>query len=248
MMQKLVRACMRPYGSALEVHRAPCLVLGVAVASFAVAVLVSPVAHAQTATDVAVAVDKTCAVMSGQRKPDSQTLQFLLLLDEDLADANPVAVALYRGVVHQCPKAYLAYEQRKRASNPFANSALVRGAPTQLTASGSGSANHSSPTVFPIRCRGNNGIASAQGTTLTVRFEKANHPATQGLLPGQCSWLDRGVRSNEPSRIEVLLGSAAQARNGVGQINAGGTWTFWVYNANTLLRATAVAKGTPAKP
>ncbi|MBV9717791.1 MAG: hypothetical protein JOZ77_00585 [Candidatus Eremiobacteraeota bacterium] len=221
---------------------------GVAAAILAATLCGARIAQAQTAADVAAAVDKTCAVMSGERKADSQTLQYLLLLDEDLADANPVAVALYRGVVHQCPKAYLSYEQRKRTSNPFANSGLVSGTQTALTSGASSSAGHSTPAVFAMRCRGHGGMASAQGLTLTVRFEKADHPAVQSLLPGQCSWLDRGVRPNEPSIISVPLGSAAEAQNGVAQINAGGTWTFWVYNANGSFRATEVAKGTPAKP
>jgi hypothetical protein len=213
---------------------------GLAISLFAV-FLDAEAARAQTAADMAAAVDKTCAVMSGQQKPDGQALQLLLLLDEDLADANPVAVALYRGVLHQCPKAYLAYEQRKRASNPFANSGLVSGASTSLTAT-------PRPSTFPMRCRADGNMASAQGPTLTVRFAKAAKPAAQGLQPGQCSWLDRGVRASEPSRIEVPLASAAQAKNGVTAINAGGMWTFWVYKANTVLRATAVAKGTPARP
>jgi hypothetical protein len=244
MLSKLMRAPARGAFSC-NANRGRFPVFVIVAASFAFALLCGKAAQAQTAADIATAVNKTCAVMSGQQKVDGQTLQLLLLLDEDLADPNPVALALYRGVLHQCPKAYLAYEQRKRANNPFANAPLVKGTPTSLTA-GSGSASPAS--VFPMRCRGNGTMASAQGTTLMVRFEKVNHPAAQGLSPGECSWLDRAVRPNEPSLIEVPLASAAQARNGVAQISAGGLWTFWVYNANTFLRATAVAKGTPAKP
>ncbi|MGB8908496.1 MAG: hypothetical protein WCC84_07075 [Candidatus Cybelea sp.] len=229
-------------------NRARFLTFGIVAASFALALPNAEVAQAQTPAGIAAAVDKTCAVMSGERKLDNQTLQLLLLLDEDLADPNPVSLALYRGVIHQCPKAYLAYEQRKRVNNPFANSGLVKSTPTALISSGSSSSSHASPSVFAMRCIGSGGMASAQGATLTVKFQKAEHPASQGLLPGQCSWLDRGVRPNEPSRIEAPLASAGQAQNGVAQINAGGTWTFWVYNTSAVLRATAVAKGTPAKP
>src|SRR5579863_7569948 len=118
MFDEFIRACARR-------PRA----LAIAAAWFAVALFDGRPTYAQTAADVATAVTKTCAVMSGQQKADSQALHLLLLLDEDLADANPVAVALYRGVVHQCPKAYLAYEQRLRRGNPFANSGLVKGTP-----------------------------------------------------------------------------------------------------------------------
>ena len=184
--------------------------------------------------------------MAGTQKPDSQALQYLLLIDEDMADANPVSTALYRGVLHQCPKAYLAYEQRKRASNPFANAPLTSGTQTSLT-SGASSTAAPAPAVYAMRCLANGTMASAQGSTLLVRFEKGSRPATESLQPGQCSWLDRGVNGNEPAEIAVPLASAAQAHNGVEQINAGGTWTFWVYNASTVLHATAVAKGTPTK-
>ena len=101
-------------------NRARFLTFGIVAASFALALPNAEVAQAQTPAGIAAAVDKTCAVMSGERKLDNQTLQLLLLLDEDLADPNPVSLALYRGVIHQCPKAYLAYEQRKRVNNPFA--------------------------------------------------------------------------------------------------------------------------------
>ncbi len=213
--------------------------LGPATLAFALGLLQTDAAHAQTSADVAAAVGNVCAVLSGQQKPDSRTLQYLLLMDEDLADANPVALGLYRGVVHQCPKAYLAYEQRKHASNPFANSSLTKSSPTQLTAT---------PKTFALNCRGGHGIASAQGATLIVTFAKAAHPATQGLLPGQCSWIDRAVGPKEPARIVVPLANAAQAGNGVAQINAGGLWTFQAYDTNGTLRATAVAKGAAAPP
>lgn len=191
-------------------------------------------ARAQTAADLSAAVGNVCAVLAGQQKADARTLQYLLLMDEDLADANPVALGLYRGVVHRCPKAYVAYEQRKRTSNPFANSGLTTGASTPRSAP---------PQTYALVCRGRRAMASARGATLTIAFAGARRPAAAGLLPGQCSWSDRGVRPSEPARIVVPLGSAAEARNGVVQINAGGLWTFRVYAAGGILRATVVAKG-----
>lgn len=225
-----------------------CVLFGCAVVAWlGLAAVGSHPARAQTAADIAAAAGKACAVMSGQAKPDPRTLQYLLLLDEDLADANPVAVALYRDVVHECPKAYISYEQRLRTRNPFAGGSLVKQTPTQLTNSGTSLTKPASASEFPLRCRGKSGMASSEGTLLVVTFAKTDHPAAQGLQPGQCAWLDRAVRPNEPARIDVPLPSAGAARNGVAQINAGGTWTFWVVNANTSLRATAVAKGTPTQ-
>ncbi|MBW4448485.1 MAG: tetratricopeptide repeat protein [Spirirestis rafaelensis WJT71-NPBG6] len=74
----------------------------------------------------------TCAVMAGQRKLDRQALQYLSILDDDFADANPVAIALYREVIKQCPKTYLNFQQRKRVSNPFRPGYLVKPNPTPL--------------------------------------------------------------------------------------------------------------------
>ena len=90
-------------------------------------------------------------------------------------------------------------------------------------------------------------MASFDGTVLVVTFAKTQHPAAQGLQPGQCAWLDRAMHPNEPAHIDVQLATPAEVRNGVAQINAGGLWTFWVYNASGSLHATVVAKGTPTK-
>jgi hypothetical protein len=206
----------------------------------------SPAGRAQTAADISAAASKACAVMSGQAKADSRTLQYLLMLDEDMADANPVATALYHDVLQQCPKAYAGYEQRLRSQNPFANSGLVKRSPTNLTGSGTSLTGSPAP-EFPIRCRGAQGMATGNGTTLVVTFAKTQHSAAQGLQAGQCAWLDRAVRSSEPAHINVPLGSAGDVRRGIDQIDAGGLWTFWVVNAGTSLRASAVARGTPAQ-
>jgi len=222
------------------------LALGLATVAFALGLFHPGAARAQTPADLAAAVGSVCAVLSGAQKPDSRTLQYILLMDEDMGEANPVALGLFRGVVHQCPKAYLAYEQRKHTSNPFANSSLTKGTPTQLT-KGTPTQLTAAPKTFALNCRGGHDIASAQGATLIVTFAKAAHSAAQGLLAGQCSWTDRVVGPKEPTRIVVPLVNAAQANNGVTQINAGGAWTFQVYNANGSLRATSVAKGAAPK-
>jgi hypothetical protein len=197
---------------------------------------------AQAQTNIAEAATKTCAVMSGERKLDRQTLQYLLLLDNDLADANPVALALYRQVIKQCPKAYLSYQQRKRASNPFPPGSLVKGEPSQLTKSPSTS--HSD---FPLRCHGRQGMASAQGRELTVEFEKGTQPADQSLGPGQCSWLDRGLRPGEGTHIVDERSSSDEARRAADRINAGAIWTFWVHASGQSFSSTASAEGTASE-
>ncbi len=201
-------------------------------------VLATSASHAQTQTNIQQSAAIACAVMSGQRKSDSHALQYILLADEDASEGNPVAIALHREVVKQCPQVYLNYQQRKRATNPFPPGSLVKQTPTQLTV-------NSTPD-YPIRCRGVGGMASTDGKNLIVDFKKGAHTAGQ-LQPGQCSWLDRGLRPNEPTRIADSRPTADEARNAAARINAGDTWTFWVTNAGTSLKATASAKGTPTQ-
>ena len=86
----------------------------------------------QAQTNIQQVAAKTCAVMAGKRKLDQQTFQYLRILDEDLANANPVALALYRQVLNQCPKAYFNFQQRKRVNNPFPPGSLVNPNPTPL--------------------------------------------------------------------------------------------------------------------
>ena len=201
-------------------------------------IVVASVCIAQTQTNIQKSAATACAVMSGQQKPDGHALQLLLLMDEDVSEANPVAIALHREVLKQCPKAYQSYEQRKRVNNPFPAGSLVKDTPTQLV-------NNSAP-EYPIRCRGAHGMASSDGKTLIVDFKKGDHPAAQ-LFPGQCSWLNRGVRANEPTRIAAERSTVADALITAEKINAGDTWTFWVINDGNSFKATASAKGTPTQ-
>jgi hypothetical protein len=192
---------------------------------------------AQTQTNIQQSAATACAVMSGQRKADGHALQLLLLMDEDASEANPVAIALHREVLKQCPKAFQDYEQRKRVNNPFPPGSLVKQTPTQLLAS---------TPDYPIRCHGARGMASTDGKNLIINFKKGDRSADQ-LLAGQCSWLDRGLRANEPTRIADERSTVADARITAGHINAGATWTFWVTSDGTSFKATASAKGSPTQ-
>ena len=58
-------------------------------------------------------------------------------------------------------------------------------------------------------------MASTDGKNLIVDFKKGDRPADQ-LLPGHCSWLDRGLRANEPTRIADGRLSADEARKSSG--------------------------------
>ena len=98
-------------------------------------------------------------------------------------------------------------------------------------------------------CQGANGLALSSGQRISVYFLKPKTAANQSLHIGTCSWVDRPLRHGEPNQIIYQVPAGANARDMAKAINAGGVWTFWVYNAGRFLTATAVAPGAlTAKP
>jgi hypothetical protein len=62
---------------------------------------------------------------------------------------------------------------------------------------------------------------------------RATGPNGAQLAPGQCSWLDRGMRSNEPDILQEEVGpniTSAPWFNNLRQ--PGGCWRFDVFNTN----------------
>ena len=101
------------------------------------------------------------------------------------------------------------------------------------------------PPDFPIRCHGTSGMATTSGKNLIVDFRAGDRPAGQSLAAGQCSWLDRGLRPAEPTRIVHECRSVGEAQSSAQLINSGNLWTFWVFNVGRFFHSTASAKGTP---
>lgn len=65
---------------------------------------------------------------------------------------------------------------------------------------------------YPLRVRSGRGLRYWAENTKTpslvkviVTFQPGTGPANSGLRPGQGSWLDRGMRSGEPARLEYLV-------------------------------------------
>ena len=120
--------------------------------------------------------------------------------------------------------------------------------------------------TYELRCRGGGlkfntttGSTSSSGDQLmnmTVDFSAGTQAAggrAENLKPGQCSWVDRGLRNGEPTQIRleiVYFAQQQQARHGspvdrsptaaenypdaqnVPQYLSSGDhyWSFWVYN------------------
>lgn len=104
---------------------------------------------AQAQINIQQIATKTCAVMSGQKKPDRQSFQYLLLLDDNEAfgSGNPITLALFQTVLKKCPQAYLNFQHRKLVNNPFPPGYLVKPNQTLLYHPESGSSNSSTSSV-----------------------------------------------------------------------------------------------------
>jgi hypothetical protein len=98
------------------------------------------------------------------------------------------------------------------------------------------------PETYPLVCRGTDilkvgdldGPAGFRWVGFT--FIPGTKPANDGLLPGQCSWRDRGMRAGEPGRLaQPIEGAVAWMKD----LNSPDSyWTFDVYNAGGQLQAT----------
>ena len=60
---------------------------------------------------------------------------------------------------------------------------------------------------YSLKCRGGDmrvvgfQLYGNGDNQLVVGFKKGSKPANSGLNPGECSWFDRGMRSEEPSNL-----------------------------------------------
>jgi hypothetical protein len=108
---------------------------------------------------------------------------------------------------------------------------------------GAAETNLAQPASYEFRLRGESrqgrqriffrGGSSSQFIRLVVNFKFGGSPAEQGLEPGQGSWLDRGMRPNEPVRLEgdVPKNLARQIEESLDS-DPNAYWSFWVYNSN----------------
>ncbi len=95
---------------------------------------------------------------------------------------------------------------------------------------------------YPLVCRGSAnlpiGTAPGEGNFGFV-FTRGTKPASQGLAPGECSWVDRGMRPQEPDRLSQhvepnspsLKGNLAPENRWYEELHSPDKyWTFQVYN------------------
>ncbi|MEO8435668.1 MAG: discoidin domain-containing protein, partial [Pyrinomonadaceae bacterium] len=71
-------------------------------------------------------------------------------------------------------------------------------------------------------------------------FIPGTGPAKKGLLPGQCTWLDREMRPGEPGRLAQPIEKTFEWNK---ELNSSDSyWTFNVYNAGDQLQATGAER------
>jgi hypothetical protein len=89
---------------------------------------------------------------------------------------------------------------------------------------------------YPLRVRGSANDADLpmwfENGKLIVQFQAGQSPADAGLKPGQGSWLDRGLRPGEPTRLVQQM-SEDRANQVIATLrNPDAHWTFDCFNTN----------------
>ena len=116
------------------------------------------------------------------------------------------------------------------------------------------------PQSYPLVCRGNAnlpiGTAPGEGNFGFV-FTRGTKPASQGLAPGECSWVDRGMYPQEPDRLSQhvepnspsLRGNLTPENRWYEELHSSEKyWTFQAYNnGNGQLIVTGARPGRPGE-
>jgi len=98
----------------------------------------------------------------------------------------------------------------------------------------------------PMPCEGC--VSPDEGPALryvSFTFIRGSKPSGKGLAPGECSWLDRGMRPDEPDRLvqEIEGVGIAEKYEWRKDLRSPDTyWTFTVHSARGLLWATGAER------
>ncbi|RFT65680.1 hypothetical protein D0U04_18185 [Bacillus clarus] len=108
---------------------------------------------------------------------------------------------------------------------------------------------------YPLVVRGGGGLSfsvhpgTEQGefNILELFFRGGQRPATLGLAPGEGSWVDRGLRENEPTIIHQWVPAGVTSARWFNDLrDPNKYWTFYVYNTGQgVMRVTHSHSGKP---
>ena len=100
----------------------------------------------------------------------------------------------------------------------------------------------------PTKCEGCTNVETEEPRVRYVAFTfiRGSKPSGKGLAPGECSWLDRGMRADEPDRlvqeIEIVVGGG-EKYEWIKELHSPDSyWTFNVYRSRGLLWATGAER------
>jgi hypothetical protein len=98
-------------------------------------------------------------------------------------------------------------------------------------------ASFAAPAGYKLVVRGGGNVpqikrVSSDMVDLIVDFQFGEKPVGDGLSPGQGSWMDRGMRPGEPTRLiyRTSTANALYIRAGLGSPEK--SWAFWCNNTN----------------
>jgi hypothetical protein len=107
--------------------------------------------------------------------------------------------------------------------------------------------------TYPLVCRGSESLVigfAPSVRTIGFSFTRGTKPAGEGLAPGECSWVDRGMYPDEPDRLSqevedtweslIAAGTLAPENRWYEELHSSRkSWTFMVYNHRSNLHVTS---------
>ncbi|MDQ2938275.1 MAG: hypothetical protein M3R67_12335, partial [Acidobacteriota bacterium] len=121
----------------------------------------------------------------------------------------------------------------------------------------SGSSAARTPDDYPLVCRGGGslviGIAPGEAN-IGFEFTRGPKPAGEGLAPGECSWVDRGMYGNEPNRVSQHVEDGSESLKVGGTLATENRWyeelhspdSYWTFMVSNNGRGQLIA--TSARP
>jgi hypothetical protein len=113
------------------------------------------------------------------------------------------------------------------------------------------------PEDYPLVCRGGGGlvVGIAPGErNIGFIFVHGTKPAGEGLAPGECSWVDRGMYTNEPDSLSQHVEEGSESLKVGGTLAAENRWyeelhsadNYWTFMVSNNGRGQLIA--TSARP
>ena len=110
------------------------------------------------------------------------------------------------------------------------------------------------PRSYPLLCRGSESLEIAFAPSIRAigfKFTRGTKPAGEGLAPGECSWVDRGMYADEPNKLSQEVEEGWEESLKAGKTfapenrwfeelhSSRKSWRFMVYNHRSVLHVTS---------